>query len=52
MSKQLVLALAERLFICSQLLGCAAERLAWDSEKVQELIEKLERQVHDAVLPR
>lgn len=36
-----ILMLADRLFICSRLLTCAAERLSWDSEAVQELILQL-----------
>lgn len=36
-----ILMLAERLYICSRLLTCAAERLSWDSERVQELITEL-----------
>ena len=37
----LVLQLAERLYICSQLLTKAAERLGWDNEAVQALVEQL-----------
>ena len=38
----LIRCLAERLYICSCLLTCAAERLGWDSEAVQRLVGKLE----------
>lgn len=41
----LILSLAERLYICSRLLSCAAERLVWDDERVQELVERLEESV-------
>lgn len=37
----LILALAERLYICSSLLTRAAERLKWDSVEVKELVQQL-----------
>lgn len=36
-----ILMLAEKLYICSRLLTCAAERLKWDNERVQELVTSL-----------
>ena len=41
MKDQLILQLAERLYICSRLLTCSAERLGWDSEQVQALVQQL-----------
>lgn len=40
-SDKLILALAERLLICSKLLTRAAERLGWDRAEVQELVQQL-----------
>lgn len=36
-----ILMLSERLYICSRLLTCAAERLSWDSAEVQDLVRQL-----------
>ncbi len=36
-----ILMLAERIFICSRLLTAAAERLHWDSDVVQGLMQEL-----------
>lgn len=43
----LVLALSERLYICSRLLTRAAERLGWDSAAVQELVQQLRDSLPD-----
>ena len=45
----LVLALAERLYICSRLLTCAAERLGWDSATVAELLGRIDNQVQEGL---
>ena len=37
-----ILMLAERLYICSRLLTCAAERLGWNSVVVQGYMKQLE----------
>lgn len=37
----LILVLAERVYICSRLLTCAAERLGWDQDAVCELVGQL-----------
>lgn len=37
----MILALCEHLHICSRLLTCAAERLGWDRDEVQELVRQL-----------
>jgi hypothetical protein len=39
--RDLILSLAERLYICSRLLTCAAERLGLDAEEVLALVEQL-----------
>lgn len=39
----LILSLAERVCTLSQLMGAAAERLSWDSERVQRLVAEAER---------
>lgn len=38
----LIISLCEKLYICSRLLTAAAERLKWDSPRVQELVKRLE----------
>ena len=45
--KQIILSLAERLWICSRLLTCAAMRLGWDEDEVRELIARLRDQVFE-----
>lgn len=40
-----ILMLAERLYICSRLLTCAAERLRWDDATVRDLMQRLNEQV-------
>lgn len=42
---QLILALAERLYICSRLLTAAAERSEWDSPEVRDLVDQLRQSV-------
>ena len=44
-----ILSLAEKLFICSRLLTCAAERLRWDSAAVQELMRRMEESIDSSV---
>lgn len=44
-----ILMLAERLYICSRLLTRAAERLGWDDEAVQQLVEELRDSVRGGV---
>lgn len=44
-----ILMLAERLYICSRLLTCAAERLGWDDAAVRDLVRQLEDQVKSEV---
>lgn len=44
---KLILALSERLYICSRLLTRAAERLDWDDERVRELIRSLDASVKE-----
>ena len=41
-TNKLILALADKLYICSHLLTAAAERLSWDNKKVQCLFVQLE----------
>lgn len=41
----LIASLCERLYICSRLLTCAAERLEWDNTVVQELVGKLKAEL-------
>lgn len=43
----LILQLSERLWICSRLLTCAAERLGWDDEQVKELVAKLRSEINE-----
>jgi len=40
-----ILSLSEKLWICSRLLTCAAERLGWHEERVQELVRRLEEEL-------
>lgn len=44
-SKKIILALADKLYVCSRLLTCAAERLSWDAERVQVLVKQLTESV-------
>ena len=46
----IILSLAERLYICSRLLTAAAEKLGWDNIQVQELIQQLKEQVNACVI--
>ena len=46
---RLIWLLAQRIFICSGLLGAAAERLRWDSARVQELLWQLEQVTKEQV---
>jgi len=39
---RLILLLNERVYICSRLLTCAAERLGWDAKEVRELVKRLD----------
>jgi len=41
----LILSLSEKLFICSRLLTAAANRLSWDSDEVQNLVDKLRQSI-------
>ena len=43
----LILLLCERVYICSRLLTCAAERLGWDRAEVQELVRRLRDMMGD-----
>ena len=43
--KKLIQSLSERLYICSRLLTAAAERLGWDDETVQALMQQLQESI-------
>lgn len=43
----LILTLSEKLYICSCLLSRAAERLKWDNDRVQELVERLNASIKE-----
>lgn len=45
---ELIKSLADRLYICSRLLTCAAERLGWESERIQELIAEWQNLVDES----
>lgn len=47
---QLILSLAEKLYICSRLLTTAAERLSWDMNRVQDLVRRLEEAICKEIL--
>lgn len=44
-----ILMLADKLYICSRLLTCAAERRGWDDGAVQELVKQLRESTRRAV---
>lgn len=46
---ELILVLAERVYICSRLLTCAAERLKWDEPTVQDLVQQLRNTITSEV---
>lgn len=46
---KLIWLLAQRIYICSALLGAAAERLRWNSTKVQELLQQLEQTTQEQI---
>lgn len=48
----LILSMANRIYICSRLLSAAAERMKWDSDVVQELIEELRESVSGSINER
>ena len=43
--REVILMLADRLWVCSKLLTAAAERLGWDAVEVRELVGELRRQL-------
>lgn len=44
----LILSLAEKLYVCSRLLTCAAMRLQWDEDDVRHLVAQLRDEVFRA----
>lgn len=44
---KIILSLCEKLYICSRMLTCAAEKLSWDNTAVQELVQQLKDKVRE-----